>query len=292
MNDQLFLHYIDTYLLPVLGRRPTLFALDLMGSHKTPAVHEKLPLHNITPSLIPSNCTSLVQPLDISVNKTFKQIMSGLTNTAIFEAESTEDFHGWRVGDRCILSTTFVGDVYDRFHLKKCDLIGHVFRKVGLSLLVDGSCDSELDIKGFRGLEIGDWHNDYQVVDANKLVEPDLHEDRRPCSFREQPIMLRPVHFLHEQLQSLINYYHPRFLQVLKILSHSRGCHTGILTTHDRSLAHKKEIQISLYSPDVARTPASGSPRISARSTIISPTIVVRTTIIIRSTIFSTSLPG
>jgi len=95
MNDQLFLRYIDTYLIPVLGGRPTLFALDLMGSHKTPAVLEKLRQHNlnITPSLIPGGCTSLVQPLDVSVNKPFKEIMRDLTDTAIFEAESAEDFH-------------------------------------------------------------------------------------------------------------------------------------------------------------------------------------------------------
>ena len=30
---------------------------------------------------------------------------------------------------------------------------------------MDGSCDHELDIKGFSGLEIGDWHVDYGVVD-------------------------------------------------------------------------------------------------------------------------------
>jgi len=38
MNDKLFLSYIHNHLVPVLGGRPTLFAIDLMGSHKTPAV--------------------------------------------------------------------------------------------------------------------------------------------------------------------------------------------------------------------------------------------------------------
>jgi len=60
MNDQLFLRYIDEHLLPVLGGRPTLFTIDLMGSHKMPTVLEKLRSHHITPSLIPPDCTSLV----------------------------------------------------------------------------------------------------------------------------------------------------------------------------------------------------------------------------------------
>jgi len=60
MNHQLFLRYIEEQLVPVLGGRPTLFAIDLMGSHKTPAVLDKLLSHNITPSLIPGGCTSLI----------------------------------------------------------------------------------------------------------------------------------------------------------------------------------------------------------------------------------------
>ena len=119
MNNQLFLHYIDTYLIPVLGGRPTLFALDLTGSHKTPAVLEKLRLQHITPSLIPGSCTSLVQPLDVSINKSFKEIMRELTNTAIFEAESAENFHPWSVNDRRILTTTCAGDASTDFISRK-----------------------------------------------------------------------------------------------------------------------------------------------------------------------------
>jgi len=176
-NDQLFLRSIDTYLIPILGGWPTLFELDLMGSQKAPAVLEKLRLHNITPSLIPGCCTSLVQPLDVSINKPFKEIMRELTDSAIFEAESAESFHRWSVSDHHILTTSCIGDAYYRFHLKKGDIIRHVFRKVGLSLPANGSCDSELDIKGFGELEIGDWRNDYEVVDATADIPVDNNDD-------------------------------------------------------------------------------------------------------------------
>lgn len=72
MNDQLFLRYITNHLLPALEGRPTLFALDLMGSHKTSEVLDTLRQHQIIPSLIPGGCTSLVQPLDVSINKPMK----------------------------------------------------------------------------------------------------------------------------------------------------------------------------------------------------------------------------
>ncbi|RPB06019.1 hypothetical protein L873DRAFT_15434 [Choiromyces venosus 120613-1] len=42
MNDQLFLQYIENHLVPTLGGCPSLFTIDLMGSHKTPAVLDKL----------------------------------------------------------------------------------------------------------------------------------------------------------------------------------------------------------------------------------------------------------
>ena len=128
-------------------------------------------------SLIPGGYTSLVQPLDVSVNKSFKEIMRDLTDTAIFEAENPEAFHQWSISHRHILTTACVGDAYYQFHLEKCDLIRRVFRKVELSLPADRSCDSELHIKGFRGLEIGDWHNDYQVVDAAADIPVDNDDD-------------------------------------------------------------------------------------------------------------------
>jgi len=70
-----------------------------------------------------------------------------------------------------------VGDTFYKFHLEKGDLIRKVFRKVGLSLPVDGSCDRELHIKRFSGLEIGDWHTDYGVVDEVADISIDNDDD-------------------------------------------------------------------------------------------------------------------
>jgi len=75
MNDNLFENYITTHLSPVLGSRPTLFAMDLMGSHKTPAILKLFRNNDITPSLIPAGCTGLVQPLDVSINKPLEELV-------------------------------------------------------------------------------------------------------------------------------------------------------------------------------------------------------------------------
>jgi len=167
MNDTLFAKYITNYLVPALGSRPTLFALDLMGSHKTLAVLELFRSNNITPSLIPAGCTSLVQPLDVSINKPFKDLMRDYTDQKIFECESAADFEKWTIGDRRVMTTHCVGEAYAQFHAEKANVIVSSFRKLGLSLPVDGShgLDHELDIKGFENLEIGNWQEDLGSLD-------------------------------------------------------------------------------------------------------------------------------
>ncbi|RPB01142.1 DDE-domain-containing protein [Choiromyces venosus 120613-1] len=189
MNDSLFLRYIEEQLVPVLGGRPTLFAIDLMGSHKTPAVLEKLRANNITPSLIPARCTSLIQLLDVSVNKPFKEIMWELTDNVIFEVESLETFWKWSVSHRRILTTSCVGDAYYRFHIEKGDIIQRVFRKVGLSLPIDGSCDLELDIKGFSGIQIGNWREDQGCVNEISTIS-DIHDNDESIEFVDSTELL------------------------------------------------------------------------------------------------------
>jgi len=99
MNNRLFEGYIKEHLIPVLGCRPTLYALDLMGSHTTPVILDLLRSNNITPSLIPRGCTGLVPPLDVSVNKPFKELVRELTDEKIFKLELIDQFEKWVVGD-------------------------------------------------------------------------------------------------------------------------------------------------------------------------------------------------
>lgn len=152
MNDNLFLRYIEQHLIPVLDNKPTLFALDLCSSHKTPAVLDSLRRHNIMPTLIPGGYTSLIQPLDISINKPLKARIRDLTDEAIFENPKKLS-----IGDRRVLTTWCVGDAWYQFCVKKQDLVKKAFRIIGLSLPIDGSADHELDIKGFSEIDIGDW---------------------------------------------------------------------------------------------------------------------------------------
>jgi hypothetical protein len=74
-NSQNMIEWLDDQLIPVLDNQPTLLALDLFGGHKTDDVLDTLRANDITVSVIPGGCTSLVQPLDISINRPFKDIL-------------------------------------------------------------------------------------------------------------------------------------------------------------------------------------------------------------------------
>jgi len=74
-NEFLFLVHIEDFLIPAFQGRPSLFVMDVAEFHKPPGVLAKLRLHHITHTLIPTGCTGLVQPHDVSVNCLFKDIL-------------------------------------------------------------------------------------------------------------------------------------------------------------------------------------------------------------------------
>jgi len=75
VNSATMVEWLDNQLLPVLGDQPTLLAMDLFAAHKTEGVLDTLRANDITVSIIPGGCTGLVQPLDISINGPFKEIL-------------------------------------------------------------------------------------------------------------------------------------------------------------------------------------------------------------------------
>ena len=71
-NSTNMVEWLEEQVIPVLGGRPTLIALDMFCGHKTEEVLDTMRVHDITLSVIPGVCTGLVQPLDISINRPFK----------------------------------------------------------------------------------------------------------------------------------------------------------------------------------------------------------------------------
>ena len=82
-NSANIVEWLDEQVIPVLGGWPTLMALDMCGGHKTHEVLDNMRAHDITLSVIPGYCTSMVQPLDISINRPYKDILKVSTHQAL-----------------------------------------------------------------------------------------------------------------------------------------------------------------------------------------------------------------
>lgn len=74
-NSTNVVEWLEEQVIPVLEGRPTLIVLDMFGSHKTDEVLDTMRAHDITLGVVPGGCTSMVQPLDVSINRPFKDIL-------------------------------------------------------------------------------------------------------------------------------------------------------------------------------------------------------------------------
>ena len=135
-----------------MGTGPSLLVIDLLRSHKTASVKQLLREHDITLSLVPSGCTSLVQPLDVSVNRPFKDLLKQAIDDELEkrdEAGDDMDIAGESaVGKMRVMMTHCVAEAWTAFTQKKREVMIKSFRQLGLSLPLDGSSDGEISIKG------------------------------------------------------------------------------------------------------------------------------------------------
>lgn len=157
-NEYIILEWIREQLIPVIHRSdpfqgpisnttglpsgtpafnvPGLISLDAASFHKTPTVLETLKQANITPSMIPAGCTSLIQVLDVSVNRSFKDFLKEAMDDELFHlvrlqgeqilalldednTESTIDGIISAVGLRRILLTRAVATAWSKFGSEK-----------------------------------------------------------------------------------------------------------------------------------------------------------------------------
>jgi len=155
-NSAIMVFWLEFMPLSVLGTSATLLVMDLFKSHSTQEIKDWLRTHRIDPSLVPSSCTGLVQPLDISVNCPFKDILKQVIDDAVDLSErQTTPATGkkdWQLAasKMRVMMTKWVGDAWKIFNWKNRDVVIRSFRCLGIALPIDGSCDNEISIKGLE----------------------------------------------------------------------------------------------------------------------------------------------
>ena len=136
--------------------------------------------HNIIPSLVLPGCTGLVQPLDVSVTKPFKSLLRDILNDLLDQDQDTHHLNLHEIqrsntnaiAECRVLVTQAVGAAWEQFCEKHQGLVVQTFRKLGITLPIDGSSDGELSVKGINSslLEIGDWRREQNATSRDADV--------------------------------------------------------------------------------------------------------------------------
>ena len=147
---------------------------DVHRAQKTDAILHRLEKDCKTEvTFIPGGCTSLIQPLDVVINKPFKAIVKRLATQHM--QERLDDYVNGTItaGERRILFTKWVGQAWEEMSLKK-EMIKRSFIKAGIAVAIDGSQDDEINIEGLENYQV-DLSDDESSDDL--FSESDSDED-------------------------------------------------------------------------------------------------------------------
>ena len=98
MDESLILEWINE----VWNKRPgallkpkSLLVWDQFMAHLCEEVKQKLKMVKSQQAVIPGGCTSILQPLDVSINKPFKCFIREQWNTWMINDDDNEEFDGF-----------------------------------------------------------------------------------------------------------------------------------------------------------------------------------------------------
>ena len=152
--------------------------MDLLRAHKTDPVKQLLRKSDIALSLVPAGCTGLVQLLDVSINRPFKDLLKQAIDDEWDRRDlARDDIEGdSAVGEMRVMMTRCVAEAWETFCRERREVVIRSFHELGLSLPLNGSCDGELSIKGLETPMLMNSLKDWKTRGAASQDEQDITE--------------------------------------------------------------------------------------------------------------------
>jgi len=111
---------------------PHMLVLDVHKAQKTPAVKDLMHRFNTLPVMVPAGCTSLVQPLDVCINKPLEDRIRALADQHYVDHILEWSAQKYTASERRILMTQWVGQAWKSIHHElQQTTIQWSFRKCG-----------------------------------------------------------------------------------------------------------------------------------------------------------------
>ncbi|KAI8648651.1 DDE-1 domain-containing protein [Fusarium keratoplasticum] len=155
-NEKLFLKWLNEEVIPC--KRPYrefMLVMDVASFHKTDNVTMLLGQSKILPAMIPPGCTSLLQPLDVSINKPFKQWLQQFADEWIAERDNdpVRSSKPWTATEKRAMTTHIVAKAWEQLQ-ERPEMVEKEFYSCGIGLRPDGSEENLISIKDIRKEEI------------------------------------------------------------------------------------------------------------------------------------------
>jgi hypothetical protein len=170
-NEALFKTWIEEELSTIKSETEDfLLVMDAARFHLTEGIKGEIKQQGVTTALVPAGCTSLVQPLDVSINRLFKIYYREemlLYELDVEERGKTE----WSVSDRRIMTTWITQRAWERVKQHR-DIIEKSFLDTGITVRPDGSQDNDIRIKGLGIVDFTGWEEATDIsIKSEELVD-------------------------------------------------------------------------------------------------------------------------
>ena len=176
MREDIMIRWIKEILCPYTQRRPALLVMDSFSAHVTTKVQAELERINAFPAIIPGGCTSKAQPLDVVINKPYRNKIRKLwtlfmqdrqaqaKDSLSFLGPSRQDVIGWmEAAQNELQQTAYISKSFKVTGISTAlgGAEDHMIRDPNLIPETDDDSDDEIDeFSGFEDDEVDDPFND------------------------------------------------------------------------------------------------------------------------------------